>query len=134
MSSISTGGNIQVVGNSGGGTDKILSNAYEMSGAQNALDSTLQNGTTSGTAWTLPSVTTTNSNDILFGCGGASANSLLYTAGSPFTIFNGQYFGGGNPNSACEDNLVTATGTYTPTFTVNTSQAGVAVTFAVKST
>jgi hypothetical protein len=133
-SKLTTGGNVAVVGNSGGGTDTILSLSYEMSGAQNVLDSTLQNGTTSGTAWTLPSVTTTNANDVIFGCGSATANSLTYTAGSPFVIFSSFYYGGQNPSEACEYHLETTTGTKTPAFTVSTSQAGVAVTFAVKST
>jgi hypothetical protein len=134
VDSITTGGNLTLTLNNGSVNTIWVSTAIECSGCQSTLDGTVQFGTTSGTAWALPSITTANANDMIFACGGATGGSELYTAGAPFTIYNGSYFGGSNPSEFCEENKVTVTGTYNPTATAGTSQAGTAVTFGVKST
>ena len=112
--------------------DAVVS--LEISG-QNAspLDGTVQVGSTSGTAWNCPSITTTNANDMIVCCASDSNHNNAFTAGTGFTIPFGNFAGGNTPSGACEVEIVTVAGTYTPTFTVGTSASGKAMTVAIKS-
>ena len=93
-------------------------------------------GTTSGTNWsggTGLTCTTTNANDMVIACAGANAN-ISYAVGLEVSRFRSvNTLAATTPSAACEYQIVTATGTYTPTMTVGTSTAGSASTQAVKS-
>lgn len=137
-STLTTGGAADTVtitsGNGGSQLSPMIS--YELSGVNaTPLDGSIQyNAIASGTSWSLPSVTTTNANDAVLACGGTSpAANVTFTAGSPWVISFGQYAGGSSPSGACEIRSVTSTGTYSPTMTVGTANAGSGLTVAIKS-
>lgn len=110
--------------------------SFEISGANaSPLDGTPQvSSLASGTSWTLPSLTTANANDMVIGCAFPYPFAQpSFTAVSPFTIPFGEYAGGNNPTMACEEQIVTSTGSYAPQFTIGAANAGSGLTLAVKS-
>jgi hypothetical protein len=107
----------------------------EWSGTQNVIDGggpAFKTVSPSTTAWSGTAVTTTNALDIVIGCATNAGVASTYTAGGSFALYaflqNSAQINGG-----CESQIVTSTGTYTPTITMGTSITGPMTTLALKS-
>lgn len=109
--------------------------SYEFTNAVGAIDvAGTQNTQSSSSSWTLPSVTTVNAVDAAIGCGYSNGiGTITFTQGSGFVIPSKGQSSVSNAGSAfCEYQIVSPAGTYTPTVTVSSSQAGFGFTVAVK--
>lgn len=97
--------------------------AAEYSGSTVTSDGT-SGATGSGTSVTCGSITTTNPNDVIVATitGNSGGGLAVYTAGSGFTV-RAQLAVAGQGSIAFMDNIVTSTGTYSPTATIAVSLA-----------
>lgn len=98
------------------------------------LDGSAQfNSIASGTAWTLPSITTTNANDVVISCGNSHTGSVTWTAGGSFVIPTDGQQAATNNSAFCSYQLVTTATTYNPTATAGSSQSGHGMSIGFKS-
>ena len=73
------------------------------------------------------SVTTGNANDIIFSFTGVSANTAITAPGAPYTTLNNVQSSANGVSGADSYQLVTNTGTYSPSFTFSTGHYGIVV-------
>jgi hypothetical protein len=107
--------------------------AFEFHGLAGTVDVTpVWSAPAAGTSWTLGGITSTHAADVIFGCGGNNGSTNTYTAGSGYTLpANGKVSGSGQ-SGFCEFQIVSSTGTYTPTATGTASITLIGGTFAFK--
>ncbi len=100
-------------------------NAFDVGGTASAPPS--------AASWTLPSVTTSQVNDIVIGFGGQNGANTTYTAGAGYTIPPGSCgitstacgkASGGAQSAFVEYQIVTTATTYTPTVSLSPSVSG----------
>lgn len=77
------------------------------------------------------SATTTNANDLIVGAAGIDKSAAVYTLGSGYSNLT-QATGGDFLSGAMESKNVTATGSQTANFTIDTAQSGIASIIAIK--
>jgi len=144
---ISMGGWCYSVLATGGADTATLSTYYSTVGPRISLEFRGQNSSpinvaaafntiSSSTSYSMPGVTTGNANDVVIGCAGQLNGNYSFTAGSPFAIpTDGTIVGTGSQlmSGMCEYDIVTSTGTYTPTATISTATAGQGFSVALKS-
>jgi hypothetical protein len=134
-SKLTTGGNTTVTC-SWPTSGAVIALEGDFSGAQNVLDPAATINfqiNSSGTSQSTPALTTTNANDVVLGCFTVANNATAtgYTAVAPFVAYAG--LSNTNINGYCEYNIVTATSTYTPQFTLSSASAGQSMTMALES-
>lgn len=106
---------------------------WESVGTQNVLDGSIQFGSiSSGSPWSLPSLTTTDANDVVLGFGGESGTSVSFSQSNPWVYLN-SFSGSGGLNSAVVYRTVQSTGTYTPQINISPATSGVGTTLALES-
>lgn len=90
--------------------------------ASNALDK-IAAGTGDSTSLSSGATSTTSmAAELLIGCGSGEGTGLTFTAGSSWTIPSGATTNAGGTSSMCEYQVVSATGTYTATATISSSE------------
>jgi hypothetical protein len=95
-----------------------------------AIDQTASASWASGTSVTGAAVTTTKKSAAVLGfCGSSSTGVTSWTHGTGWTIPTSGSMTGSNYSEALEYDLVSTTGTYTPTFTLGASAALACITF-----
>jgi hypothetical protein len=98
---------------------------YEVSGISGALDTSTQQWQTTATSLSSTAITTTHANELLIGvfCDSDSSAGITYTAGSGWSNIQNQTGGAYVPFciSATEEQIVSATGSYTATATVSSN-------------
>jgi hypothetical protein len=129
IAKITTGGNTTVTCNWPTGSSVTAANG-EFSGARNVTDGANFATNASATTQNLATITTANANDVILGCFGNIA-STGFTAVAPFVAYTG--ISGSTNNAYCEYNIVTATSTYTPQFTLSPANAGLSATWGIES-